>query len=213
MNNKFSVCISGWHFEDGFLRMMTKCKYPVHVVSHRPVPEFFYCGLPHTEVADEGLDFGAYSWFVSNLWDGKSDVLFCHDDSRLEKVEVVDEIAKLKNDVLFIFENDKEALMNVGKRGVPAHGRCIRVSAGVLARFVSDGGIWYDKENKWKEGWEYYDKQWQHGGLNNPYVNAGVWTFADKCKEYGFDVGMGICPQWKHGYRGTFNYKTVLDVT
>lgn len=190
------ICVSGWHFEPGFLELLATSKYDVHTVSKRIVPLETYAGLPYTVIPDRGLDFGSYSYYLANWWDKKSNVLFCHDDSRILDIRVLDKIAAIDHDVAFIFESAHHASQNRGEKRMPIHGRLIFVHNAILRKFLHDGGIWYDANNVW-----------ERLGIGGSLVNMGVIKFFNKCVAYRADIAVEIMPEWLSGYRGKFDYE------
>jgi hypothetical protein len=167
------ICIVGWYYNKDLLQLMEKVNetHPVKVVAHRPGD----CGgLPTTLIENIGLEFHCYDYFLKNLWDGESNILFMHDDIILNPVIVNFEIIpptnifnkfdKMDLDQAYIFQNNDDAKWNANK-----HGRLIFISA-KLAQFIKDnGGIWYDKNN--------------HGDTRNGFYNSGISIFQDRMAE------------------------------
>jgi hypothetical protein len=120
-----------------------------------------------------GLEFGCYDYYLKNLWNEKDAVLFMHDDTKIENVDVFDGISRLGTDGIdcaYIFRDHAEERANGGR-----HGRAIYCSARFLT-FLKNWecvchqsedredvhhnkgtilkgqgphtGFWYDKNNK-----------------------------------------------------------------
>jgi hypothetical protein len=130
-----NICIVGWYLYEDFYRQAKAAEkhYPAIVVSHRVGGN--YCGLPFIEIPNIGLEFGAYDYYLKNMWDAYSDVLFLHDDSNVSSVGFFDECAALKEkniDQSFIFSSDEQARNNQ-----KFHGRCFYCSARFLKHMAS----------------------------------------------------------------------------
>lgn len=185
------ICVCGWYFHQPFLDALSKVnkRYPVFIVSHKKdVPS----KLPHFHTENRGLEFEAYDFYTRFCWDGKSDVLFTHDDTAVSGPEVFDEIAKIKADVVFIFKNEDEVLDNGGRgmRG-PMHGRAFKVSADALKKL---GGFWWDLDN---EGVTWKTK-------DGPDYNAGIIKLYEAMKEKGIDYRWYVIPGYDCARRGRF---------
>jgi hypothetical protein len=79
-----------------------------------------------------GLEFGVYDYFLKNIWDGESDVLFMHDDIRIHDISFFDKVSKIPHDQAFIFKSELEEIQN-GR----IHGRCFFCSKRFL-KLLSD---------------------------------------------------------------------------
>lgn len=125
-----NICVVGWYlYEPLYLQLKMVSKgYSAMVVSHRTDKEYY--GLPHVEIPNIGLEFGAYDYYLKNLWDASSDVLFMHDDIDLADTSFFDTVAALKGsgtDQAFIFHDDQDA-----KNNQKFHGRAFYCSARFL---------------------------------------------------------------------------------
>jgi len=99
--------------------------------------------IPWVLIENIGLEWHCYQWFLENIWDGKSSVLFMHDDVQVSGPDVFDEIESIKAEQAFIMSGPKQEELN--DRG---HGRGIYCSARFLKWFMSQGGFWYDAKNQ-----------------------------------------------------------------
>ena len=137
------LCIVGWYyvptFYDTILDWTLKRRSAV-VVTHReptlPLP------CPSITEPNIGLEWGAYDAYLRKAWNGKSPVLFMHDDTIIEDSffqKVEERCATF--DVAFIFPDAEQARIN-GR----AHGRCVYMSREALHRFKGIG-FWHDVDN------------------------------------------------------------------
>lgn len=186
-----SICICGWYFHEPFLKRLHAFSYPVHIVAHR---EGNCCAWPNTLIPNEGLEFGAYDYYIKNIWDSSSNVLFMHDDSEiedgaLEKVQALDDCV----DQAFIYTDGKEELQNDG-----GHGRVLYASKKFLDTLLLNDGFWYDKGNTGQ-----IDPESKSGAKHN----MAIYNFIALCRNIkhltGWPVGMIIhIPEIKNGRRG-----------
>jgi hypothetical protein len=168
------ICVAGWYFEPHFLEKMSEVndKYRVTIVSHLPDAweDYHLNGLRVIPVPNIGLEFGCYDHYLKNLWTGRDDVLFIHDDTKIKNSDVFDGISRVGVDCAYIFRDMAEEKANGGK-----HGRAIFCSKKFLAFIInyecmceqskdredvhhnpgtilkgqgSHTGFWYDRENK-----------------------------------------------------------------
>lgn len=128
------ICVVGYHFWPNFYESLEAQKgehIKPFVVSHRnriftqdflsKTSIYYYCRY------NVGLEWGAYNWFLFNMWDGYSNVLFCHDDILLNSSTVLYEISQIELDQCYIFKSRDEDRINGGK-----HGRGIFMSSRFL---------------------------------------------------------------------------------
>jgi hypothetical protein len=168
------ICVAGWYFEPHFLEKLSEVtnKYRVTIVSHVPDgwDDYHLNGCRVIPIPNIGLEFGCYDYYLKNLWTGRSDVLFIHDDTKIKNSVVFNDISNLDVDCAYIFRDAAEERANGGK-----HGRAIFCSARFLAFLIQHEcvceqstdredvhhnpgtilkgqgphtGFWYDKENK-----------------------------------------------------------------
>ena len=123
------ICVVGFYGHESLCALLTTVVYPVTVISHNK--ENDYGGLTTINIPNIGLEFGAYDYYIKNVWKSGS-VLFMHDDMIIEDIVVFDKIFSLKCDVAYIFRDYAEHAANGGK-----HGRAIYCS-GRFIDFIKD---------------------------------------------------------------------------
>ena len=219
------ICVSGWYFVDpekrvpqeeidAFYSLMREVhkKYPVFIASHFKSDFLDKLGLPCVVTWVGGLEYLSYDYYLRNVWDQKSNVLFMHDDERIAGPEVFDQIAVLgeKNvDQAYLFEDEAEGIAN-GRQ----HGRGIWCSQKFLFFLLSyyctcklaedhydthnpdallpgigpHNGIWYDRYNRGEHtaGKPPKGVQW---------YNTGIYHFNHTVDE-GNRRGMKCRVQW-----------------
>jgi hypothetical protein len=133
------VCVCGWYFRPGLYRTLAAVhvRFRVTVVGHRPGPT---CDLPLVLRENVGLEWGAFSHYLENLWDGESRVLFMHDDVEASPA-FFDEVAAATADQAFVFRDRGEF------ERAYSHGRAFVASGAFLTLLGEHGGIWYDGGN------------------------------------------------------------------
>ena len=132
------ICVCGWYLDEKFYTVLGNIdreKFQVNVVSHKGEEETStLCvknNLRHVVKNNVGLEFGAYDYFLKNMWNNESPVLFIHDDTIIHDPTVFDRIARLKEEGIeqaYIFKNKAEEDNNGGK-----HGRAIYIGEKLLA--------------------------------------------------------------------------------
>jgi len=77
------ICVVGWHYEPSIYETLSAVRkeYPVTVIAHRESSVPISFDVPSILRENTGLEFGAYDYYLRNVWDGSSDVFFLHDDS------------------------------------------------------------------------------------------------------------------------------------
>jgi len=136
------ICVCGWwYFPEYYDALLEAVKRGYHtvVVKHRDGETN---GLPFVNKDNIGLEWGAYSYYIDEIWDGESDVLFTQDDVKVKDASFFDWASKITEDVCSIFHNNADARYN-GE----AHGRMIFMSSRFLLGAQKLGGFWYDKGN------------------------------------------------------------------
>ena len=148
-----NICVCGWYFFDGFYSELWKIKekYQIFVVAHKNDPMLKIIDLPYVVIPNTGLEFGAYNHYLMNIWEGGG-TLFIHDDIAViptvkdfeikENKEVWDEIADLKTDQTYIFQDREDDIYNAGM-----HGRMFFMSERLMKWFKDCGGMWHDPLN------------------------------------------------------------------
>lgn len=201
------TCVVGWYYLIGFMDSLREInnRYPVWIISHKSQMElspYNWRGLKIMSIENIGLEFGAYAFYLTNIWDGKDSVLFTHDDTRVENIGVFDRIADIPHDCAYIFRDMAEEKANGGK-----HGRAIFCSAKFLHQLRADGGFWYDKKNRG------YNGAGQVRPVPDMDFNAGINHFHQylgrvRDSKIGLDVVNRICFEgYECGRRGTWNHE------
>jgi len=148
-----NICVCGWYFREPFLSILKEVNkdFPVHIVANKMADILDDCGLDYSVRENTGLEFGAYDYYLKNIWDGE-DTLFLHDDITINPIaknyEVLPpkylfkDVSKLKGDLVYIFKNahDKRKCFDV-------HGRVMFASGNFLTKLKQLGGFPYDEKN------------------------------------------------------------------
>jgi hypothetical protein len=200
------ICVCGWYFNKVFYDTLEEVhpKYPVHIVAHKKLNGIGRA-FPFTEIPNVGLEWGAYDYYLKNIWDGVSNVLFTHDDTHVSDIDSFANIAGSDLDCGFVFRSVKEVESNAG-----THGRAVFMSAKFLefcknficlCKFSKDkhSGFWYDGSN-----FGYLGNKARSNGLS---CNAGIQHFSGMLEwieknEEPLKMGHIIAPQYFNGYRG-----------
>jgi len=128
------ICIAGWYFYKECLLPLSL--YPnVYLVAHRSGDSL---KIPCTIIENVGLEFHCYDYFVKNIWDKKSDVLFCHDDIEIKDASFLEDIKKIDGNIIMVWRDENQYKKNL------AHGRMFKCSAQYLENI---GGFWWDNNN------------------------------------------------------------------
>jgi|TARA_Y100000310_G_scaffold71534_1_gene67383 hypothetical protein len=169
----------------------------VYVVSNKDSAWLKVFDLPYVIRQNRGLEFGAYDYYLGNIWDGKSDVLFLHDDIKfktfmknfeiLPPERIFDGFKKLDYDQAYIFNSRKEDVFNDGK-----HGRIFYCSKNLLAFMKRIDGFLWDRYND---------------GNTGTGCNVGIEDFDENLKLIGFHENMKVrkklyIPEIESQYRG-----------
>jgi hypothetical protein len=128
------ICIAGWYYFEKFLKLLSNYSN-VYIIAHKPGNSF---NIPCIIVENIGLEFHCYDYFVKNIWDKKSDVLFCHDDIEINNISFLKDIELINNLITMIWVNESQKKHNI------AHGRMFKCNAEYLKK---NNGFWYDKIN------------------------------------------------------------------
>ena len=137
------ICIVGWHFFSDFYKYLSKnYQKETFIVAHKYNKILDELKLNYKVIKNVGLEFGAYDWYIKNIWDKKSNVLFMHDDTKIERDKCLYNIFEKNN------KNKIDHSYIFGEKGKGSHGRCIYMSNKFIKIIFKDyNGIWYDKEN------------------------------------------------------------------
>ena len=151
------ICVCGWYYYPDLLGILDQVvrerKHKVWIVAHRYNPILENYSIDYVIRANRGVEYGAYDYFIKNLWDYKSKVLFMHDDVEIQpimrdykmlpKTALFDSLEKVEVDLGYIFEGAFDELRNFG-----IHGRGILMSPKCIQYLLDhNDGIWWDKNN------------------------------------------------------------------
>jgi len=138
------ICVVGWHFFPGFYKYLSKnYQKETFVVVHQYNKILDDLKLNYKVIKNVGLEFGAYDYYIKNIWDKKSNVLFIHDDTKIEKGDPIKNIFKYseKYDYNYVLSS------NCRKTQTKSN-RCFILSKKVINLFLKEfNGMWYDKYN------------------------------------------------------------------
>ena len=160
------ICVVGWFLGEDFYAALKRVQYPTIIISHNDDEEKVKSlNLPYRMLENIGLEFGAYDYYLKNVWDGESDVLFTHDDTQVSDDSVFDRIAALGGqlDQAYLFKNKNEEVNNGGK-----HGRAIFMSAKLLSFMLN-------YECDCKEAKDYFDNHNPKDVLKGCGLHTGFW--------------------------------------
>jgi hypothetical protein len=136
-------------------------EHPVTIVANRDgLPDKYSGCFDYRVRENRGLEYGAYDYYLKNIWDG-DDVLFMHDDMAIlpimKNFEIIGpellfkSISEFKDDLVYIFKNDTSR-----RECFEIHGRAMFASKRWRAMFASKrflrklldcGGFPWDKNN------------------------------------------------------------------
>jgi hypothetical protein len=128
------TCIAGFYYFSECIVPLSKLQN-TYIVGHRQGDSL---NIPTIIVKNIGLEFNCYDYFVKNIWDKKSDVLFCHDDIIIKDISFINDIENTKGDIVMVWHSEKQKRQNL------AHGRMFKCSCNYLN---SNNGFWYDETN------------------------------------------------------------------
>lgn len=196
-----NVCVCGWYYYKPFIEVMnqsTLLMNDIIIIGHKDGDAG---DLQKIIIPNIGLEFGAYDFYLKNIWQG-GDTLFIHDDNEFDftawnKLNLLPQLF----DQVFIHENGIAELAN----GF-AHGRAFFCSNRFLNIIKRGGGFWYDTESVEIEI-EISKKEKPH--------NRGIKAFLDCCLKIKAATGWAVAqvvniPEIKTGWRGQFlNFKPI----
>ncbi|MBE3138201.1 MAG: hypothetical protein IMZ63_00115 [Actinobacteria bacterium] len=133
--NNMQICIAGWYYCKEFLEFFTDSKN-VYIVAHRPGNSL---NIPCVIIENVGLEFNCYDYFVKNVWDKKSDVLFCHDDIKIKDISFLYELEQINAKITMVWSSEVQRRKNL------AHGRMFKCSCEYLS---GKKGFWWDQNNR-----------------------------------------------------------------
>ena len=194
------VCVCGWYLDEyaeTYAQLRTVAiRFPVFVVSNRESPFLREMGLPWAVRKNTGLEWGAYNYYLMNVWDGQDDVLFMHDDVDLGGPvdEILGQFSGCGVDQAYVFESKDDAAQQ------RIHGRMVYMSAAFLTQAKERGGFWYDDRNQGYVDESDFALRYKSGCHG---YNAGILSFKKLAEDIGGDVNRTItCPTFRMAKRG-----------
>lgn len=198
------ICVCGWWYYANYYETLVKLRDSggpaAVVIRHKPGDTK---GLLCIDRENTGLEWGAYSYYLDKVWDGKNDVLFTQDDVEVKDLKFFGWAATITEDICFIFNNDGEARYNG-----TAHGRMFFASSRFLTTAKKLGGFWYDKGNTGFIAKGNYRTEKPPPGCSHH--NAGIHAFTNfvpKIRKYNPEIRKRtyLCDsRVKLGRRGKF---------
>jgi len=172
------ICVVGWYFFENLYEELKKSELDIFVVSHRERDALR--GLKHCVIPNVGLEYGAYNYYINNIWDEESDVFFMHDD--MDVVEFDDIIYSLYKK----FKKKKAGQGYVTSGPHSGVGERFFYMSSKFLKIVKKkhGGMWYDKENL---GYVSRDQMPKHWPPNR--YNDGGPKFTDMVKKIAIKYG------------------------
>ena len=141
INMESKICVIGWYFFENFYDEVKKKSKDTHIVAHRYNKILDELKLDYSVIKNIGLEFGAYDYYIKNVWDGKSNVLFMHDDIYLKN--------KFSFNDMFSFCKGLDHVSFRNNSISSGGGRCLYLSAKIINLFLKEfGGIWFDKNDR-----------------------------------------------------------------
>jgi len=205
---KIAVC--GWYFHEKLYASLWRVnqKYPVFIIAHGDHELLKICDLPYMVKENKGLEWGAYNYYIKNIWDENDSVLFMHDDMELlpfvKDYEIIPPefvfnfLSKIECDQAYIFQTRRDEVLNFGH-----HGRMVFMSERLLRILKRQGDLPFDKNN---EGYTGQDRKPE----NVKFHNYGIMAIDEKFREIqesrpGWKLLQKIyAPSIDMGYRGKF---------
>lgn len=180
-----NLCIAGWYFRESFINAVADSRLKALIIKHRQGPSL---RVESRQFDNFGLEFGCYQIYLDQFWDGASDVLFIHDDSEVDSLEVFNQIERLSESQfnhIYLFNNEYEEFVNMGR-----HGRAMWCRGSWLAEFKPSGGFPVDWNND--------------GDTESPALNNGIRDLQKKLAENWPDTTgfAAIVPGLHLGRRG-----------
>lgn len=191
------ICVCGWYFDDNVYSSLWRLhqKYPVFIIAHKEHDSLKDYDLPYEVVENKGMEWGAYSHYVKNVWDGDS-VLFMHDDIRIKPIVidyaispgelVFNRLAEIEHDQAYVFQNRREDILNYGQ-----HGRMLFLSERLLT-MLKPYGLPYDDKN---ELYCNYGTNAAYAAFTEIQARRPGWSLLKKV----------YAPNLDFGYRGKFD--------
>jgi len=143
--HRVQICVVGWHFFRKIYKQISKSSLDIHIVSHRYNDMLDKYNLKYSIIENVGREFHAYDYYIKNIWDKKSNVIFMHDDIEIEDFEKVFKGLLEKTiglDFSYILGKKTAKYKSSGERSMYFSKKLIKL-------FLTEyNGIWYDVHNK-----------------------------------------------------------------
>lgn len=157
------ICCSGWHFFDDIFEQIEESELDIHIVAHRGNEWLEKEKIKSTVIDNVGLEFGSYNYYLNNIWDKESDVIFMHDDIKIQHFDQ------------FIAKNYSKFKKRKIDHGSVIPAKIVRpgaqfcyLSKRVIDTILEDyGGIWFDEENIGYTDWKSQPSHWHHRRVND----------------------------------------------
>ncbi len=199
------ICLVGWHFSKTMYKPLSKCQLDVHVVAHRYNDMLDNLGFNYSVIKNVGLEYGAYDYYIKNIWDKKSAVIFMHDDGKLKNNAMNEIVNKCKSvDIGYILG----ATCNIKRK---TSTRCFYLSSKAIKLFLNKfGGIGFDTNDR---GYtlrvkEVYDKKLDTSYTDKIDIARNFKVALNKMIDrYGLSKTIFSCKNIIFHVRGVVNYK------
>ncbi len=172
MSKKYKVCVAGWTFPKNLYKQLSISSLDIFIVAHKYNKVLDDLKLNYKIIKNIGRECHIYDWYIKNIWDKKSDVLFMHDDVRIKKFDksFILIFKKAKGlDISFIM-GGKENKFKTNS------GRCMYYSSKLIKLYLKEyNGIWYDIHNK--------------GYTFNTFEHYDSYIYNKKYKKYMYKEG------------------------
>jgi hypothetical protein len=167
-------------------------------VAHRDHRTLLNTIIPYELKENVGLEWGAYNWYISNIWEEKNSVLFTHDDNIFEG-NAFDTIEQKTRRFDFVYLYPRA----VSNHKISANGgRCFVLSPRAIKWLKERGGIWFDNTNTGQTSGN------SNGGLDYGRGRKEMHKRFQQMKKQGFKTHPKmIIDGIKLGRRGTIDYK------
>ena len=182
--DKISICVVGWYYFPKFYKQLRDSHLDVHIVAHRYNNVLDKYKLNYIVIENIGLEYGAYNYYINNIWNQQSDVFFMHDDVEFEKFDKTLSFAYKK-----IIKKKRHHVSIVPGKNVGQGERFFYMSKKIMKIMVKDyGGVWYDKENFGYTTQKSQPKDWKPRRYND-----GGPKFRDRVLEIGKEYNISTC--------------------
>ena len=140
---RIKICVVGWYYLEKIYEQLSRSKFDIHIVAHCYNKILDKLKLKYTLIENIGLEYGAYDWYIKNIWSSKNqdDVFFMHDDIEILDFDnfIYSNYCKIKKREISYEIFGKKG--NMGQRFFYMSFKMIRIIK------KENNGIWYDKEN------------------------------------------------------------------